>query len=530
MKTRIFDWLLVLFGALWIFVIGVDYINKHPNYLVSFEHFKFTKLTLFVLSLSALLSLLQIKVPKLRRVISTGPFQVSVFLVFLIAIGLSYGKYAFKPEPSVAEIMSYVAMNARSLFFLIAISVSAYCYGVLLPFRILDHPIYRVAFGLLMLTMLLFTVAAFKFLNPISIIIILLASLLLSYKKIIQTAKGIFVKEWNIEGLNFFGGMCLSMLMFYIAVNFAYDQAPFPIGFDTRNFYMNISQQLAQNEGLIYGYRPYNWELVIAMGLSVFKSAAVSLSISLYGYILACYAMFHLGAKGFKLSSNKVLFGILAFTSAPAITNQLYIELKADMGLLFFQLVTISLFLKYVGTEGFKSLVRHDNLFSENKKRTTYGPVALIGLLIGFGLGIKMTNMFLLFSMVICLFWLINEDFVLTSAIVCLTMGLFLLVRLDDLSGVRNYHLGLDTLLVVLLGIGVALMAFSFFKHRKKLISSMMLVIVMGCFSIIPLSPWLVKNYNETRSLNPKNLLNGANPGPGLNFHVVHQNYVNSKG
>lgn len=528
-KTRILDLLLVLFAITWIFIIGVDYVNKHPWYPLSIEYFKYPKLALFVGTFSALISLSYNKVGFLKRILSTGPAIFFLFLTFLLAIGLGFGKYALGAEPSVAEIGNFLMINLRSLLFLLGISVSAHQYGSLFKFKILDHPIYRVAIGLIIIGLLLFGIAALRFLNPIGILIVLLLPLVLGYKSLITTAKGLTIKSWDLKGLNVFGGICLSLLTFYIALNFAYDQAPFPIGFDTRNFYMNISQQLAQNEGLIYGYRPYNWALIISMGFSLFESSPVPLSISLYGYILALFAMFHLGTRGFKVSPNKVLFAMLLFTVTPAVTNQLFIELKTDMGLFFFQLVAIALFLRYVGSKTFISFISKDPEAVFTKK-SLYGPMVLLGLMVGFGLGIKMTNMFLLFSMIICLFWILNENYLLTAAVILLTMALFILVRLDDLSGVRNYHLGLDKLFLVLAGVGVLMLGFSFFKLGRKLVPTVMLVAVMGVSSILPLSPWLVKNFNETRSLNPKNLLNGATPGPGLNFDVVNRNYINSKG
>ena len=527
-RNKLLEIGLVLFAISWIFIIGVDYLNKHPWYQISIEYFRFPKLVSFLGIFSFTMALGYRYVSIFKRIAATGPGLFSLFIIFLVALGLSYSKYALGSDPTISELWSYLSMNLKSLFFLIVLSTSAYLYGSLFNIRILTHPIYKVAFGLIIICLLLFAIAALMMLNPIGISIVLFLPMVISYKNVVPAAKGLLIKKWSLGDLNFVGVISLCLLVFYMALNFAYDQAPFPVGFDTRNFYMNISKQLAFNEGLIYGYRPYNWSLMISLGFALFKSTPVAISISIYGYMLALFAMFHLGTKRLGLSANKVIFGMLFFTVTPAISNQLFIELKTDMALLFIQLVTISLFLKFIDTPSFKAIRNKKSLVTLDKKKVL-GPVALIGFLIGFGLGIKMTNMFLLFSIIICLFWILNDDFLVTAAIILMTLGLFVLVRLDDLSGVRSYHLGLNQLALILLISGGILMGYLLFRNFKSIIPTVVLVMTMGFFAILPLSPWLIKSYNETRSLSPSALLNGANPGPNINIHILDTNYKNSK-
>ena len=342
-----------------------------------------------------------------------------------------------------------------------------------------------------------------------------------------DSLKGMLVKDWSINGLNIVGLFCISILILYLAMNFTYNQSPFPIGFDSRNFYMNISKQVALKEGLIYGFRPYNWAILMSMGFVIFKSTAVGLSLSFYGYILSLFAIFHLGARRLKINPNHVLLAMLVLTASPAITNQLYVELKTDFGLLFFQILTVSFFLSFVSSDRCKAYMRSTQI--EKAKLKALSPYLIIlGLFVGFGLGIKMTNMFLLFSIIICLFWLFNDDKILTSGVILLTLALFMIVRLDDLSGVRLYHLGLNSILMVLLGSGVVAMGYSLYRNRNAVFKPFVLVCCIGLISMTTMSPWLIKNFNETRSLSPKTLLNGAPAGPDININTLHNNYINS--
>ena len=272
----------------------------------------------------------------------------------------------------------------------------------------------------------------------------------------------------------------------------------------------------------IYGFRPYNWSLLISTGYVLFESNPVALSISFYGYILSLFAMYHLGSKTLKLNPNIILFVMLLFTVSPAITNQLHIELKTDLGLLFFQLMTLSLFLQYIS--------KHSD--EENAKvlfLNFNSKLLFIGALVGFGLGIKMTNLFLLFALIICLFWIKSKSIISTLGVVSLTMALFILVRLDDLSGVRIYHLGLNYLMGACAILGVLLLGRGLLNDRVAIVNSVKNVFVIGMVAGLVLLPWLVKNYNETKSLHPQVLLNGATMGPDINFQLLHRNYINSQ-
>ena len=140
-----------------------------------------------------------------------------------------------------------------------------------------------------------------------------------------------------------------------------------------------------------------------------------------------------------------------------------------------------------------------------------------------------MTNLFLLFALIICLFWIRSKSIITTLGVISMTMALFILVRLDDLSGVRTYHLGLNYLMIACSILGVLLLVYGLMRDRAAILNAMKNVVVMGMMAGLVLLPWLVKNYNETKSLHPQVLLNGATMGPKINLQTLHRNYINSK-
>ena len=514
---------MIVFSVIWILILGIDYLNKHPWYGITIEYFKYGKMvTLF--SLGALsLSLLYQFVGASRKLLLTGSAFFLFILICLIMLAVSFSPHSLAKSLNTTGLYNYMMMVLRSFGYLVALSVSAYLYGSLFRSSYLDHPIVKIAFGTVVLCMLFFVLSALWLLSPIAVGIVLVLPVILGIKQVLPALRGITVKGWSIDGLNGAGFFCLLVLIAYVTLNFAYTQSPFPVGFDSRNFYMNIAHQVADSNGLVFGYRPYNWELLIATGYTFFDTSPVALSVSFYGYILTLFAMFYFGVKTLKLNPNMVLFCMLLFTAAPAMTNQLFIELKTDFGLLFIQLITLSIFLNVC--KDVMSSTKVDKSF-----RQRILPFALLGILVGFGLGIKMTNMFLLFALIISLFWMLTDHIIATFGVILLTMALFILVRLDDLSGVRAYHLDLNTVFLAAFTIGAGLLVWAFIKQRAQVMKGVRLVTVMGVFSVLTLSPWLIKNFNETQSIHPKTLLNGAPIGPGVDMSTLQQNYLKSLG
>jgi len=502
----------ILFSVIWIFAISVDYINKHPFYSFAYEYFRYANLSLFVIVFTSILSYIISKYPIAKRIAFTWPFLLLVFLVFQIALCISYSTYMT------------VAIGALSI-----LSLSAFLYGDLIKIKSVKAVVYKIGLGLIILSFLVYIAAALGLYSFWTAVLILALPFVLSFRAIPDLLKSLLVREHKIKGINYLGLFSISLILLFLGLNFAYSQSPFPIGFDSRNFYMNIARQVSMSEALIYGYRPYSWALIMSLGYTVFNSSAVAVSISFYGYILALFVMYRLATKGIKLGVNKSLFAMLILTVSPAITNQLYIEHKTDLGLLFFQLLAVLYFVSIFKMKSFAKVWKSKEYIVKELK-SQWPKLLVLGLFLGFGLSIKMTNLFLVFSLFLCLIWLVGESFKLVIGSFLLTITIFYFAGLDDLSGLQKYHLGLSSIILVAFLVGIGLIVYSFIKSRIKTINSIVLVGLIGLFSLVPLAPWLVKNIIETGSLRPSSILNGAKPGPNLDFKTIDENYKNYSG
>ena len=189
---------------------------------------------------------------------------------------------------------------------------------------------------------------------------------------------------------------------------------------------------------------------------------------------------------------------------------------------MFFQLISLSLFMELFG---FTKITAGSN-YLEGVKNISI-PLVVLGIFLGFGLTIKMTNMFLVFALIIGMFSL-TKSRILLCGVLCLALSIFLLARLDDLTGLRKYHLSANWVLIGLVVIGVCCLAFSLAKNRVALLRTCGFSVILGCFALLPLLPWMVKNHIETDSYSPVKLLNGASAGPSWDIREIDRNYRKS--
>lgn len=522
------EFLLVLFIIVWCLVIIADYVNKHPLYYFSYKYFRYQNLSLFILSFTGVLYLLNSKFEKVSRFLFTGSSLIVIVVIYITALCLAFSKYVPELQLELANVNQFLAINFKSLSYLFLITISAYLYGNL--FKRLNLPFvdFKISVGLILLISHLFIFAAIGLLNLYSILWVLLLPIVLQIKMLPDLLSSIFIQKVDLAHLNVIGFFSISILILYLLINFTYIQTTFPLGFDSRNFYMNIARQISESESLIYGYRPYNWGLLLSTGYILFKSSAVALSVSFYGFIISLIAIHQLCVRALKIDINNTLLLLLIIAVTPAITNQLYTELKTDMGLLFFQTVSISYLLHLFKDSSFVNWIKKNEKLEHRFSLKYIVSLSVLGLIIGFGLTIKLTNLFLAVAIIVAFIWISTENFfIITSAILSALVVLYL-GKIDNLSGLSQYHLSTGKFFVGLLILATIAFFIGVIKDKVKIIGTIRALSIMIIFMILPLLPWMIKSYNESKSLNPEQLLNGIKPGPDITPYSIISNHKNS--
>ena len=525
--TSKYSWGIWLFAFIWLILVSLDYINKHPAYFSSVEYFQYTKLYIFLAALIALIAFMYTsdKWPLARPPIN-GLSILAYMLIVSIACIVAHKNYSFSPTDT-ADLFHFFAnawiLCAIVFFMLIAFyAFGDFIHRICLKSMINSNPVMNLALGIMAYCLVLFLLASIGMFQQAFLILVLVIFAGINYKAVFSVLKKIFLNPWKRDKLSVLGIVSFCILVYLFVLQFLANIAPYPAGFDSLNYYMNISQMVAKNQSLVEGYQPYYWSLFMATGYSILGRAELALELSFVGIVLVVIAAYRLAVYRLGLDKNLSLFCLLLFAIAPAQVNQMYTELKVDFAMLFFQILV----LEYV-----LILLKRLNKDKEDKNNTIRKMVLMaifVGLLSSFALGIKMLNMFMVFT-VLVLFWWNGKDKAGIVGILCFSLLLFIVSGTDELSGLDKYHLSRDVVKIVLVVMMLVAFGMSFVKHKSLFIKRVVVSAVFGFSTVILILPWMAKNFSETKSLNPRTLLMGKSPGPGLNMSKIIKNYEKTK-
>lgn len=546
---------IILLGLVWIVFIFLDYWNKHPFYSLSFEHYKLQNFTIFLVALGIVVAALYQFVGKAtidkpsgaKKVIPKGTrgkysflfSGLSFFIISLfISIGITYAFTAFA-EGSVQRInagqsvfihaLTYTGKGIVNFLELVLIFFSVFSIGyqalqiVDFDIRESSRTIYSTVIGIMLFTFVMFILAIVGLLYNFILLPLLIIPIAINWRKNLSILKDVSITNVfdKDSKLNFLTGLLITGLIALITINFLSCMGPFPSGFDSRNYYVNISKLLEDYNGLVEGFQPYSWSLFMSLGNIAFNDISLTLLISFSGFLLSLWAIWEICRSYFRFSVNHSLFILLLLCTVPAIFNQFYVEQKIDFGLLFVQLCSVLLLVDIVDK------IKGANEFRVDKELIRL--FVLLGIFSGFALGIKATHLYMLFAIVIML-WTIYCGYYGFLAAFFFTLFVVFIGRLDDVSGLREYHLGISYLKYIVLTLSLVFFGLSIYKDRLAFISSFKTSAVLALVALIVFTPWIIKNYSDnSSSISINKLIMGDNPGPGINATKMIRNYERSK-
>ncbi len=490
--------------------------DKHPLHLQAFYFFKYFNFLLFVQLFGLLLFVIVqfINVDKIKRRFYTGLSIIIMIGFFTGAILFSFDKFVGQ-ETTLNHLMYYLTRYFSFIGILLTMYTSVYVTGnfVLTKFFNKGNSLsLSLSTGLMVMILAMFALATVNVLQKIPLTIMFIVPILIGYKnsfKFVKTA--LFTPFKDYKSVSYWGYLVFYITIAALAINFLSILSPFPYGFDARNYYMNVTQLIAQNHGLVAGFQPYSWQLFMSTGFVIFDSHDLSILITFSSFILAMIALNEFARKIVKVNVNLRFLIICILTCTPAIYNQLSIDVKIDFALLFFQIVIVHQFFKYI-----------------EQKESPLRFLLLIGLLSGFALSIKFTHLYLITTLVIA-YWAKKGGIPAMLSAASLGVAVFLIARIDDVGGLRSSHLGVHYQQYIIAFVGVALIIYLIVANRKMSLKLIRFAVLFAAFHLIPVLPWASKNYIETKSLSPKTLLIGESPGLKLNYKLMNQNYQQTR-
>lgn len=521
----------VVFTVFWVLFVFLDYWQKHPVYFHSFRLFGHWGLAAMLVLLGAGVVWSVLKFGKQKKY--QGVFNgLSLFVLFLF-ISVSSVGFVFREVvenasydlPKAVHVFSNVAGSALATYF---ITLSCFVLGNLLNEKIKvkvkkeDQVVLDIAAGIGGMVLFLFLLGAVSFLHSFVIFPLLIGLLVYRWKKALAFLKMTLLQPLVTDKkLNVVGTAGFFLLVTVLSFNFTALQMPMPPGFDTLTLYANLPSLIGQHHALVEGFQPYNWSVFMALGHILFDSLSVSLALSYLGGLLALYAMFVVGRGWLNLDVNTALIAVLAFSLIPNFSGQMFAELKIDLGLLYIYLCIVLLLLNYFVNAKNSSVKETSRL----KSWLFHSPeLLLMGLLTGFSLGTKLTTVYFAFALICALWyrWAAVRGF---FAVFLISLFLVFLLKIDNTAGLRQYHIGVDTLKWGVLLAGLLLVAGIYTDNKKALLESVRTTALFGVFFLLSFSPWMVKNYVDTGSLNPTQLMSGKEASPDINLQILEQNW-----
>ncbi len=514
-------WLTLIFSCIWAVLIGLDYGNKHPGYYFSFAYFRYFGLYATILIFIGGSYFLKTNKILNNRLLKPRGIQLLIVLCTFLLLVIFFNKNYGETETSIFQVLKFWSTSLFNLVVLFLFFFVQRSFGHFIRNKtfnkILDESFtVDAAIGIGLFTLLLFFTGAFGLLSVTTVMLFLFLTAVINVTFLIQSIKEALFNPLELSNVNLMGWASFLFVLFFMSVNFLSIHVPFPSGFDSRNVYVNISQLISESGSLVEGYQPYNWSLLMSVGFIMFDYVELALGLSLSAIVLAAIGVYEFSSRTLRVDKNQSLFVIALFLVTPALVNQMFVEIKVDFGMLFIQIASIIVFFQWLSK-------------SKTDGKTHYKLLVLIGMLCGFGMGIKLINMFLVFVL-LGLIWWRDEQRISLVGILLISVGILIFAGIDDLSGLKVYHKSIAITSIGCGVIGIGMLLYDFIKDKSASIRSLLYSSVLGLSLLVTFSPWIGKNFLESKSLNPKTLLLGKKSGPeNTSFFKIKSNYEKKK-
>lgn len=530
-QLSIKDWIFIVFTILWIFIIVLDYLNKQEVYYYSVAFYSYYLYTFGLLAFASGISFYATgskyfkKWPKFRL---NGLAVVLLCILLIWCTVIAFNIYWKGPlGPS-----NYFHLAYRFLFSCggtFIVLLASFSIGDLLLKNLdlqlkssLTNKLISILSGFLILSYCLMLMASFELLIFSLVWALLSVFILLNYKNSLQFIKNILWDPFRIpKDLNYWGGLCLFAILFILILDYFYTQSPFPLGFDARNYYLNIPKLISDSGAMVEGFQPYAWGLIMSIGYIGFDSAEITLLLSALGGVLSIFALYDLCKNYLNINSNWSLIAGLLFITIPAVNNHMVIEYKIDLALVFVHLTLINVLLYWVSKKK-----NNKNPEALSITKFDYKLFAIIGLILGFSLAIKVLSFLFIFGFLLIIWWYLDKDYLGVFGLASIGSGIIILAELDKFGALRDYHTNPNFTAKIFLGIGLILFIYSIIQKSQHVIKKIFLSLTLVAMGFISFAPWMYKNYKYSDSFNLEQLMIGTNPKPVLDWGLMEANYL----
>ena len=553
MYKKIIDYVTLIFSLVWIVLIFLDYWYFHQlGYFQSIKNFQYLDLTILLGLLGGGSYFLLTKLHT-----SNKPFLLcnglGIILLFFVISTCIISRHIAKLNIGIQftsiDIFHFLGNLLLILLGTYFIVLCCYVLGNFViqklfsfTFDKLSDMLVRLALGMILLTLMLFLLGAVHLLRNIVLWPLLLLIVGVFWKDALVFLKRTFIKPIAVEHeLNWIGFASFYISLVFVSLVYIQNIRPFPYGFDALAVYLNIPNLISENNSLIIGYSPYYWSLFVSLGHILFNKLSMVISLSVLGSILSGVSIYAICSKW--IDSNYALFTCLLFFTLPLVNYQSFKDVKTDLGLLFIMLTVIITFIKYLEllypddfNRKLAKVVKRTNTKRRKQKLikvekkvviANIGSLSkfitkeqeilvLLGILSGMVLGIKLTGLILVFSLISTFSYLKTGGIGFLSSTFFFVF-LILAGGLDVASGLRAYHFGATYMMWISLVLFIVGFVLIWLQNRKRLFELLRTISIYSFFLLLIYLPWPIKNYVETGVISINTFIEGKAVGPSKN-------------
>ena len=578
---------LIFFFCLWTVVILLEYYFQNPWHGEAMANFQYYGWLFMVLAAAGGASWFwhrQHPKPAVLRYVNGATLFLLSWLVVVVVSGLYASKvsYVSMGGSGLGRLSMLYVGTLGAVYLLMGIS---YTLGHLLvqlfplPLKDLSLQVITLGIGIMALVLLLFLFGSLHLLTPWVLGPLMLVLILLNLPGAREYVRLTLWKPISLsQDLNPIGIFAFGFLLIFVSLNAVQIIRPIPIGADSMALYMRLPALIEDYEGLVQGYSVYNWSLLMALGFVLFDSVEVVLALGYVGGVLSLFAFFALARRW--LNVNHAFLALLMFYTLPMVSFHSYQDMKIDLGLLFISLCLLILLVNWIhpikiptkeeieaplpeeqpkSTSSRAKKGKPKGRFQKRKaKAKTRKPafsllpanfwknigekwvqrtpqvlqgqslIIWLGIFTGFALGTKLTTLFIFFPLLVVL-WYVQGNPRIMLATLCLSFFVVLLLGLDRQSDLRHFHLSVTFVQWGLCALGLALLVWEFLKNRELVGKKIRMTIIFSFFFLLPMAPWLVKNFSETHQISNQGLLFGKKALPDINLKTLERNYQQKK-
>ena len=337
--------------------------------------------------------------------------------------------------------------------------------------KLIDDISFSIGMGTLVASLGLFALAKLSLLTVGPVLGLLGLFLVLGYKGVFELFKTLNKPSIYLKDVTIWHGLLVLGFFAIVGLNFIEASNPFPENHDDLILYLNLPNLLADRGSWIYQSTSYAFGLIQSLGPLLGQAISYTKVLG-FGFgvliLLPAYSFLR-----HYFSTKNVWLGLLILMFIPFIYMHNYVQIKVELPLLFFGILSL------LGLQ----------LYLSNKYNKKF--LILAGLMAGFALSIKISSVFLLLTMMFLLF---VHFFRVYGAVFMIGIGLLFSYGFG--FGVSQFEVGWWFLVisVVITILGLAGVIYDLW-HNKKISKTVLLaLIILPSTCLLPFLPWGAQN------------------------------------